>query len=598
MKQLGRMGLLGLVTCLLASGALAERRLALVIGNGAYNNGVVPLRNPVNDAGDLKKALEKQDFEVTLELNANLERMTEQVDAFSRRLGESKAVGLFFYAGHGVQSEGENYLVPVGATVEKAAQLRYRTLPASYVLAGMEEGRKEQVNILILDACRDNPFRSFRSPAGGLATMQSQGGSIIAFAAGAGQKAEDGTGRNGTFTKHLLPQLGRSGLNVVEMFREVRRGVHSETNGKQWPEITEKMLTTFYFTPTVEPPPPPPPERKGYLQVSVNAPGSKATLNGRSVGESWPNQPLNLPDIPVGKNRLKVEATGFEPVEQEIEVKSGGVWTQVAMSLPPEAVVPVTGRDWRDPTTGMEFVKVPEGSFDLGSPEGENGRDGDEGPVQKGLRVKEFWLGKYEVTNGQYRKWKPDHDSGSYEGLSLNGDDQPVVNVAWDEATAYAKWLSEQGHGKFALPTEMQWEYAARGGTKTSRYWGDDPKEACQYANVADLTAKAKWSSWTIHECRDGYEVTAPVHDGKRKPNAFGLYDMLGNVWEWTCSLKEAYGQSEKNYAKCGDGGSVRVGRGGSWYDGPAGVRSAYRDCISPVYRYYYLGFRLSRTGP
>ncbi|MBF0308603.1 MAG: SUMF1/EgtB/PvdO family nonheme iron enzyme [Magnetococcales bacterium] len=242
-------------------------------------------------------------------------------------------------------------------------------------------------------------------------------------------------------------------------------------------------------------------------------------------------------------------------------------------------------------TTGMEFVWVPGGTFDLGK--GWN--------VQRGVPVEGFWLGKYEVTNGQYRKKESGHRSGEYGGLSLEGEDQPVVEVSWDNAKEYADWLSGLGHGKFGLPTEAQWEYAARGGTMTERFWGDDPKEACQYANVHDVTSKRVLGFSLLgdeHACDDTYAVTAPVHDGKRKPNPFGLYDMLGNVWEWTCSWYDSYSSSEMMYARCDGGGSIRVTRGGSWNDYPSFVNSAKRYNISPGSRYGNLGFRLSRPNP
>lgn len=106
-----------------------------------------------------------------------------------------------------------------------------------------------------------------------------------------------------------------------------------------------------------------------------------------------------------------------------------------------------------------------------------------------------------------------------------------MVNVSWYDATNFAKWLSKETGQKFRLPTEAEWEYTARAGTKTSRFWGNNPDEACQYANVADLTVKKRWATWIVHNCEDNYLVAAPV--GSFNPNGFGIYDMLGNVWEW-----------------------------------------------------------------
>ena len=171
-------------------------------------------------------------------------------------------------------------------------------------------------------------------------------------------------------------------------------------------------------------------------------------------------------------------------------------------------------------------------------------------------------------------------------------DTHPVVCVSHEEAEAYASWLSgETGRG-YRLPTEAEWEYAARAGTQTSRHWGDDPSRACGYANVSDHTLKERYSDRKIHACRDGHVHTAPV--GVYRANGYGLHDMLGNVWEWTCSeYDEGYGGAER---RCASGGAGRrVIRGGSWLHVPRWVRSASRFGNDTGYRNYFLGFRLAQ---
>ena len=249
---------------------------------------------------------------------------------------------------------------------------------------------------------------------------------------------------------------------------------------------------------------------------------------------------------------------------------------------------------WIEPVTGMEFVWIPSGCIDMGSPKTEEGRSDNE--RQHRVCIEGFWLGKHEVTNVQYRRFSSGHDSGEHRGQTLNGNDHPVVMVESNAADAFAEWLSQQTGAHLRLPTEVEWEYAARAGTGTVRYWGDDPgtHQACAYANVYDRTAESMFVSGRPHHaCEDRHAVTAPV--GQFQPNAFGLYDILGNAWEWTCSVyDEAYRGAEKDCASKGSG-AQRVIRGGSWDIPPHLARSAGRGEATPDDRSDYLGFRLAR---
>ncbi|HRZ07770.1 MAG TPA: formylglycine-generating enzyme family protein, partial [Candidatus Competibacteraceae bacterium] len=174
-------------------------------------------------------------------------------------------------------------------------------------------------------------------------------------------------------------------------------------------------------------------------------------------------------------------------------------------------------------------------------------------------------------------------------------DNYPVVCVSWNDALAYVKWLSDQTGQSYRLPTEAEWEYAARAGTTTARYWGEDPDQACRYANVGDQAAKKTFPNWVIHECTDGVVYTAPV--GSFQANAWGLKDMLGNVWEWTCSeWDEKYGGAESRCStNSGTTGPLAV-RGGSWRTPPDWVRSADRGWLTPTDRHSFVGFRLARS--
>ena len=241
---------------------------------------------------------------------------------------------------------------------------------------------------------------------------------------------------------------------------------------------------------------------------------------------------------------------------------------------------------------------MPGGCFQMGSPSGEKDRDDDEGPVHE-VCVDGFWMGKFEVTNEQYRRFKAGHDSKDYKGKSLNGGSQPAVYVSWNDATAYAQWLSGKGNGTYRLPTESR--MGIRGpcrddhGPLLGRQSGSGVRvRQCRGPDGQEQTGVG---TGPVHNCDDGYAVTAPV--GSFKPNAFGLHDMMGNVWEWCQDwyAKDAYSKHSRQNPLVSGGGSARVYRGGSWFNLPWIVRSADRLLVyDPGDTGDCLGFRLLRT--
>lgn len=248
-----------------------------------------------------------------------------------------------------------------------------------------------------------------------------------------------------------------------------------------------------------------------------------------------------------------------------------------------------------EPLTGMEFVLVPGNCFNMGSPNTERGRYGDEGEPRE-VCVDDFMISRFEVTNAQYRQYQPDHSSRAHEGHSLDGERQPVVYVSWQDSVDYAAWLSRQAGRTFRLPTEAEWEMAARGGDERAHFWDNRPGQACSFANIGDRTAEdgwKNWARWPVFSCRDGRVVSAPV--GSYRANAFGLYDMLGNVWEWTADwyADNPMAIERGNNPHGPSHGVNRVLRGGSWYSGPKNARAARRSWLLPRGRTNSLGFRL-----
>lgn len=229
---------LSLCVTLPCSAAPAEKRTALVIGNGDYAAG--PLKTPLNDARDLAETLKKLGFSVVFLENADRERMEKAVRDLGANL-RFGGVGLFYFAGHGLQIAGENYLVPVGARIESEIEMKPKCLAAGLVLGAMAEARNG-LNIVILDACRDNPFaRGFPSATSGLARMEAPAGTLIAFSAAPGAVAANGLGRNGVYARSLIENIRQPGLTLEEVFRRVRNGVLQETDRQQNPWVATTL---------------------------------------------------------------------------------------------------------------------------------------------------------------------------------------------------------------------------------------------------------------------------------------------------------------------------------------------------------------------
>ena len=219
-------------------------RYALVIGNSAYQT--VPLKNPVNDAEDMTATLKKMGFTVILKQNADQRTMEDTIRYFGKQL-RGGGVGLFYFAGHGMQVDGRNYLIPIDAKIESESDVKYEAVDAGRVLGKMEDA-ENQINIVILDACRNNPFsRSFRTRERGLARMDAPKGSLIAYATAPGEIAADGPDRNGIFTKYLIKHIVVPNLPIELVLKQARIDVARATGGRQIPWESSSLMGNFYF---------------------------------------------------------------------------------------------------------------------------------------------------------------------------------------------------------------------------------------------------------------------------------------------------------------------------------------------------------------
>jgi len=257
MNRTGKLFLISLLalvwsaTASLAQSSLVtQKRIALVIGNSNYTK-LQSLPNPANDSKLMAKTLRKLDFEVVATSDADFLGMRRAIKEFGRKLRASgkDTVGLFYYAGHGVQVQGTNFLIPLGAEVSAEADLEVEAITASDVLVQMEAAGNS-FNMVILDACRNNPYKgTLRSNTRGLARLTAASGSLVAFAAAPGQVAADGDGENSPYTAALVEAMQVPGLSVEQMFKRVRISVEAATDNQQTPWEESSLRGDFYFNP-------------------------------------------------------------------------------------------------------------------------------------------------------------------------------------------------------------------------------------------------------------------------------------------------------------------------------------------------------------
>jgi hypothetical protein len=405
----------------------AGKRVALVVGNGAYLK-LGRLKNPANDAQDVGAALKKLGFDTEIVVDAGVGAMADAVERFAKRLSGADA-GLFFYAGHGVQASGANFLVPTDADIQGEFQLRYKAIQADMVLDSMNASGCA-LNIVILDACRDNPFGSFRSATRGLAvTASAPTGAVIAYATDPGKTAADGSGRNGVFTEALLRHIATPGLDVKALFDRVGSDVATATKQVQTPWVSSKYYGTYYLAgaaPAVVQPPQAAvsasPRGAGVaeLLVSTLAPGAEIFVDGMKVGMSGEILPI---------------AAGAE-----ISVKAKLGYAEGEARL-----VPTAGK-LHELSIGLE---LPKGNLLVKTGEAENARfflDGkDIGAFGKGL-FRDLPAGDHEY-------------SIRGKGVSAQGR----VTIAPRGTTTVAASLVETGSLRIALPAGCVASAAAQG---------------------------------------------------------------------------------------------------------------------------------------
>ena len=550
--------------------------MALVVGNSTYDH-IGRLPNPENDAVDMAAALERLGFDVTTELDADRVSLTEALRAFTRRSAGAD-VSVVFYAGHGIEMDGVNYVVPVDARLERDVDVRFETVTLDDLLVSTAGA---SLRLVVLDACRNNPLaRSMQRTA---ATRTVSGGSfgdlnedllgdetLVAYAAAAGTTAADGRGRNSPYTAALLSHLEQP-LELSALFRRVRAQVLEATDGEQRPHEYASLIGEHYLSGV-----------PGAAAVAVSATAvdgaeeaarlQQETVFWESIRESTNPADFDayLRQFPAGVYRALATNRLAAFRVAEADPLAGD---------PPSVREP--GTVFRDCPTCPELVVIPAGSFRMGCV---SGRDcaRDQRPVHE-VEVPSFAMGVYEVTFDEYDRFALATGRGRPRDRGWGRGSRPVINVTWHDAVAYAEWLSRETGEAYRLPSESEWEYAARAGSTTRYPWGTDMGR-----NRANCDGcGSRWDD----------DRTAPV--GSFAANAWGLHDTHGNVLEW---VKDCW---HRNYVDAPADGSAwtsggdcgrRVSRGGAWYYSRNQARSANRYRSPADNRSGVDGFRVART--
>jgi formylglycine-generating enzyme required for sulfatase activity len=555
-----------------------ETRVALVIGNSAYASG--PLPNPANDAALMKETLRKIGFEVIERQDADQVKMKRAIQEFGSRLekGGPEAVGLFYYAGHGVQLNGRNYLIPTTANIEREADVEIEAVSADWVIEQMRYARN-RLNIVILDACRNNPFtRSMRSADRGLATMDAPAGILIAYSTAPGSVAQDGNGRNSPYTTALTQAMLERREPVEQVFKHVRVDVIGVTAGKQVPWESSSLTGDFCFGSgnCSSPPPPPPPD----IHPTPSQPGLWASLTTWVSGlfSGGPGTgPNPVPPIPV-RTDSTIDGARAVSLLSSLGIQTGEV--EVGRSYPQADIRHLVegssrrvrlGSSHEQLRSALELCRQYSGACAPSMFADEKPRDVilrpfelDATPVSvrafrqfadtSGYRTRAEQTGRAYVLKPDGMSHEEVPGASWRNGLKRHpvDDDSPVVGVSFADAQAYCQAKGAR------LPTENEWEYAARGPKRTIFPWGDDSAPVARAMGVAPH-----------------------VTDGPPEGIGGRYKGLSGNVWQWVDTRLSG----------------ATLLKGGSWLEAnPANKRAATRRYENPAMADEDSGFRCARS--
>ncbi|OJA44674.1 hypothetical protein BGV66_20660 [Burkholderia ubonensis] len=605
--------------------SVEPRRVALVIGNGAYRNR--PLANPVHDADAMRDALQALGFDVVTLRNATRQQMLDGLSAFQHHIAPG-GTGLVYFAGHGASVGGTTWLAPVDADVGSLSGLSRTGIDLQTVFDATSRRHGDRIDLIILDSCLSAP-----PGAGNMAARQPPPHTLVAYAAAPGTNAADGA-THGVYTAALLQTLALPGLGIAQVFDRAGAMVESATGHRQMPWVASSLsgaATTLAF---------PGARRAGtgaghagdevltdvgvvafdsrgvmpkdsaeqyeitfwesikdskeagdyeaYLKTYPNgrfaslAQARLARLRAAAPKAPAPAQTASPTPAPVPAlapaSAAPASAAAAQPAHTPgSPAKAPPPAAAAAPSPPQQKGVATAANEIRDCPACPAMLAVNPGTFAMGS----NSGDPSEKPAHRVTLDHSFALAKYVVTVAQ---WNTCRDAGAcprLPGDSNTAPNAPVRDLSWDDAQQYVKWLSKISGKSYRLPTEAEWEFAARGGTATRYWWGNEMRPG--NANCKD--------------CGQPWHAEAPDNVGSFAANPLGFYDMGGGVWEW---VSDCWHNSYKNAPA--DGRSwdepncqVRVIRGGSWRDGASYMPVSTRFKYDSSVRYSANGFRVAR---
>ncbi|MFL5000069.1 MAG: SUMF1/EgtB/PvdO family nonheme iron enzyme [Xanthobacteraceae bacterium] len=525
----------------------AGPRFALLIGNANYPDAGAPLPQPPKNVRAMADELRRSGFDVDMKENLGRDDMQRAIEAFKQKIRPG-STALVFFSGYGLQVNRQTFILPVNAQVWTENDITRQGIGIESLLDDMQ-GRGARIKLLIIDASRRNPYeRRFRAAATGLAPITAPTGTLIISAAAPGKAIED-EGANSLFIGELAKEMRTPGLTAEEIFSRARIGVSRASNGEQVPWVSSSLADEFYF---IQP----------ASRVGIGPPvDARPPARTQAEPQVTPSPPPAQPPRPAQPQATtpRREAVGQPRSE-------------------PAATGAKAGDVFRDCAECPEMVVVPTGEFDMGSAELEY-----EKPVHRVAITKPFAIGRREVT---FEEWDQCVAAGSCfraDDRGLGRGERPVTDVSWRDVQTYIGWLSQKTGKKYRLPSEAEWEYAARGGTKTTFWWGRDVGN--RFAN-----------------CRDcgGSSQPQAITTGTFAANPFGLFDTAGNAAEW---VEDCWNDTYRGAPKDGSAWTsgqcgLRGLRGGSFDSQARYVRSAARFRYDADVRYYANGFRVARDLP